>query len=195
MVLADFETSKLMAASGPSPSTVTSVLHVSFGYTAPELLGLGGHSKYSEKSDMYAVGVVLAQLLIGRWGGDVAPPTAKTVAACGDDVVSPKVKKLLLQLLSENPDRRPSARALLLLPFFKSPFFAEIAFPFAVTYFSSSICCYVSLSGENNFVIAGFVWRGSSFQWGWSAEKSTIRVTSAPCVMRPSSTPRNPSRS
>ena len=135
MVLADFETSKLMAASGPSPSTVTSVLHVSFGYTAPELLGLGGHSKYSEKSDMYAVGVVLAQLLIGRWGGDVAPPTAKTVAACGDDVVSPKVKKLLLQLLSENPDRRPSAQALLLLSFFRSPCFAEIALPFIVAYF------------------------------------------------------------
>ena len=121
-VLADFETSKAISQAG-SPTaadTVTSVLHVSFGYVANELLGFGGHAKYSTSTDMFAFGVVLAQVLIGKWGDGAAPPTAESVSACGPDVMSPKLRKLVLQLLSKDPAKRPPAQALLLLPFFRS---------------------------------------------------------------------------
>jgi tetratricopeptide (TPR) repeat protein len=84
------------------------------GYMAPEQRVQG--ATLSERTDLYALGVVLYELLTGRHpfprAGDAArPPVPSSVVGH----VDPRLEQIVMQLLAINPDDRPpSAMALAL---------------------------------------------------------------------------------
>jgi tetratricopeptide (TPR) repeat protein len=84
------------------------------GYMAPEQRVQG--ATLSERTDLYALGVVLYELLTGRHpfprAGDAArPPVPSSVVGH----VDPRLEQIVMQLLASNPDDRPpSAMALAL---------------------------------------------------------------------------------
>jgi hypothetical protein len=95
-VLIDFETAKV---NKPSLVTTTCTRVVGTGkYVAPEVLQQG----YSPASDMYAVGIILGELLAGQ-------------------VLNADDQRVVRQLQHRDPAQRPSAVALLQSPFFQPP--------------------------------------------------------------------------
>ena len=88
------------------------------GYMAPEQLASG--ASVSERTDLYALGLVLYELLVGRRSGDVAAVRSELVrpSAIVSGVPS-RLERVIMDALSPDPHRRPvsaAAMALALVP-------------------------------------------------------------------------------
>ena len=80
------------------------------GYMAPEQTVPGG--ELSERTDIYALGVVLYELLVGQHPfklSGMTSPATRPAALTSD--VDPKLERVILQALSQDPRDRPSSAA------------------------------------------------------------------------------------
>ena len=100
--ITDFGIAVIRDAGGPKTGVGTP------GYMAPEQLTSG--APVSERTDIYALGLVLYELLVGRHpigrsGPSQSLPRPSTLAGA----VDPAVEHAIMRALSPNPDDRPSS--------------------------------------------------------------------------------------
>lgn len=119
--LLDFGTARLLESARLSGATRTAFPMMTLRYASPEQLkGLAG----STRSDVYALGVILYELLTGRWpyGDEPATEAARISAVLESEPVRPAapagrrrldadIESILLKALEMNPARRYGSAA------------------------------------------------------------------------------------
>ena len=88
------------------------------GYLAPEYTTVG---RFSEKSDVYAFGVIVFQILTGKRktmqlsseSGNIDELIDGNLKGCYSATEAAKLAKIALVCTSENPDQRPTMEELL----------------------------------------------------------------------------------
>ena len=100
MRITDFGIAMACDDTGPSTGVGTP------GYMAPEQLASG--AAVSERTDIYALGVVLYELLVGRRSADVAAePSELARPSTLVSGVPPRLERAIMDALSSDPHRRP----------------------------------------------------------------------------------------
>jgi len=115
-VLLDFGIARSLAPA--STMTSTSVVVGTAGYIAPEV-AMGGRT-YDVRADLYSLGVVLYEMLVGAPPFVAANALALAARQASEDPLSPRVREptvpadvdaLVMRLLSRTPARRPADAA------------------------------------------------------------------------------------
>jgi eukaryotic-like serine/threonine-protein kinase len=79
------------------------------GYMAPEQLS--GHAQLTERTDIYALGLVLYELVVGQHPFARAPRSTEPVRPSTRVSVDPRLERTILKALSLDPNDRPESAA------------------------------------------------------------------------------------
>ncbi|KAL5222276.1 hypothetical protein ABZP36_026989 [Zizania latifolia] len=123
-VLVDYTYKPLISGSGLNKLLVDDLVFstlkasAAMGYLAPEYTTIG---RFSEKSDVYAFGVIVFQILTGKSKtmqlpfepGNVEGLIDSNLKGCYSAVEAARLAKIALLCTSENPDQRPTMEELL----------------------------------------------------------------------------------
>uniref|UniRef100_A0A182S8J7 Protein kinase domain-containing protein n=1 Tax=Anopheles maculatus TaxID=74869 RepID=A0A182S8J7_9DIPT len=99
-------------------------------YVAPEVLQTGGRGSYTRKVDIWSMGVVLFTMLSGTlpFSDDYGSPAVEQIKRASFKMrhtvwsrVSPQAKKLIYEILSVDPNARPSIDELLRSSWLRDP--------------------------------------------------------------------------